>query len=31
MELRKILGLRIKDDQSLGNERDYQEVIDSLL
>lgn len=31
MELRKILGLRIQDDQSLGNERDYQEVIDSLL
>ena len=31
MELRKILGLRIKDDQSLGNERDYQQVIDSLL
>lgn len=31
MELRKILGLRIQDDQSFGNERDYQEIIDSLL
>jgi hypothetical protein len=31
MELRKILGLRIKDDQSFGDERDYQEVIDSIL
>ncbi len=29
-ELRKIIGLRIKDDQSFGLERDYQKVIDSL-
>ena len=31
LELIKILGLRIKDDQSFGSERDYQEVIDSIL
>jgi hypothetical protein len=29
-ELRKIIGLRIKDDQSFGSEKDYQKVIDSL-
>lgn len=29
-ELKKIIGLRIKDDQSFGSEKDYQKVIDSL-
>jgi len=29
-ELRKIIGLRIKDDQSFGFERDYQKIIDNL-